>query len=120
LGANYILLSTLTQIGQPVVISSDNSGNVSINIAAGGDAQYQFSSAELHAIPIALKSMKVKDAISSLKQRSGVDPTTVSIHLSSGDTMPGDIQQIKIFTINPTNLPPVQLPPVSASTTPTT
>jgi serine/threonine protein kinase len=120
LGANYILLSTLTQIGQPVVISSDNSGNVFINIAAGGDAQYQFSSAELHAIPIALKSMKVKDAISSLKQRSGVDPTTVSIHLSSGDTMPGDIQQIKIFTINPTNLPPVQLPPVSASTTPTT
>jgi len=120
LGANYALFSPLTQIGQPVVTNIDsNTGIVSISIAAGGDAVYHFSSAELQAIPNALKNIKLKDAISRLQQRPGVDPTTVSIHLSSGDTMPGDIRQIKIIPINATNLPPVQLTPISASPTPT-
>jgi hypothetical protein len=120
LGANYALFSPLTQIGQPVVTNIDSStGIVSISIAAGGDAVYHFSSAELQAIPNALKNIKLKDAISRLQQRPGVDPSTVSIHLSSGDTMPSDIQQIKIIPINATNLPPVQLSPISGSPTPT-
>jgi len=29
-----------------------------------------------------------------------------------GDTMPGDIQHMKIVPINPVNYPPVQLPKV--------
>ncbi len=120
LGANYALFSPLTQIGQPVVTNIDsNTGIVSISIAAGGDAVYHFSSGELRSIQDALKNIKLKDAISRLQQRPGVDPTTVSIHLSSGDTMPGDIRQIKIIPINATNLPPVQLTPISASPTPT-
>jgi serine/threonine protein kinase len=113
LGANYILINSLIQVGQPVVKGADSNGDVLINIAAAGDAQYQFPSEQLKGIQNAIKSMKEKDAVAFLKRQQGVDPATITTHLSSGNTMPGDPQDIKIITINPVNYPAVFLPKVS-------
>jgi hypothetical protein len=109
LGANYILLNSLTQVGQPV-IKSTNSNGVSIDIAAAGDAEYQFSPDQIQSMQNAMTNKKEKDALVILKRQQGVDPATVTIRLSSGITMPGDAQDIKIITINPVNFPPVFLP----------
>jgi serine/threonine protein kinase len=113
MGADYILLSSMIQIGQPVIKGADNNGNVLIDIAAAGDVQYQFPSSQLQDIQNAVKSMKEKDALAFIKRQQGIDPATVTIHLSSGNTMPGDPQKIKIVTINPASYPPVFLPKVS-------
>ena len=112
LGPNYLLLSSYTRVGQPVVDGVDNSGMVSIKIAAGGVTQYQFSPAQLSGIKNAIRGKKIKDAISYIKQQPGVDANTVAIHVTVGTTMPGDIQHIKIITIKPANYPPVHLPKV--------
>ena len=113
LGPNYMLISSLTQVGQPGVEGVDpNSGLVSLKIAAGGDARYLFSSSQLSTIKNMVKGKKLKDAISLLKQQPGVDANTVAIHLSFGDTVPSDLQQIRIVPINPTNYPSVLLPKV--------
>jgi len=113
MGANYILLSSMIQVGQPVIKGADNNGNVLIDIAAAGDVQYQFPSSQLQDIQNAVKSMKEKDAFAFIKRQRGIDPTTVTIHLSSGSIMPGDPQKIKIVTINPASYPAVFLPQVS-------
>jgi hypothetical protein len=113
MGADYILLNSMIQIGQPVIKGADNNGNVLIDIAAAGDVQYQFPSSQLQDIQNAVKSMKEKDALAFIKRQQGIDPATVTIHLSSGNTMPGDPQKIKIVTINPASYPPVFLPKVS-------
>lgn len=113
LGANYILLGSMVQIGQPVIKGADNKGNVLIDIAAASDVQYQFPSSQLQDIQNAVKSMKEKDALAFIKKQQGVDPATVTIHLSSGSILPGDPQKIKIITINPASYPPVFLPKVS-------
>ena len=112
LGPNYILIGSYTQIGQPVVDGVDNSGLVSIKIAAASLVQYQFPPAQLSGIKNAIKGKKIKDAISYMKQQPGVDANTVAIHVTVGDTMPGDIQHMRIKSINPANYPPVQLPKV--------
>ena len=112
LGPNYILKGSYTQIGQPVVDGVDNSGLVSIKVAAASLVQYQFPPAQLSGIKNAIKGKKIKDAISYMKQQPGVDANTVAIHVSVGDTMPEDIQHMRIQPINPANYPPVQLPKV--------
>lgn len=113
MGANYLLLNSMIQVGQPVIKGADNNGNVLIDIAAAGDVQYQFPSSQLQDIQNAVKSMKEKDALAFIKRQRGIDPTTVTIHLSSGYIMPGDPQKIKIVTINPASYPAVFLPQVS-------
>jgi serine/threonine protein kinase len=113
LGPNYVLLSSLIQIGQPVIKGANSNGDILIDIAAAGDAQYQFPSSQLHNIQTAVKSMKENAALAFMKRQPGIDPTTVTIHLSSGTIMPGDPQQIKIITVNPVNFPPVFLPKVT-------
>lgn len=113
LGPNYVLRSSLIQIGQPVVKGTKSNGDVLIDIAAAGDAQYQFPSSQLHDIQTAMKSMKVNDALAFMKRQPGIAPMTVTIHLSSGTIMPGDPQDIKIITVSPVNFPPVFLPKVT-------
>ncbi len=112
LGPNYILIGSYTQVGQPIVDGVDNSGLVSIKIAAASLVKYQFPPAQLTGIKNAIKGKKIKDAISYIKQQPGVDPNTVAIHVTVGNTMPGDIQHMRIVPINPTNSPSVQLPKV--------
>jgi serine/threonine protein kinase len=113
LGANFTLLNSLIQIGQPVVKGINSNGDVLIDIAAAGDTQYHFPSEQLQSIQNAIQSMKEKDAVVFLKRQQGIDANSITIHLSTGNTMPGDPQDIKIITINPVNYPPVFLPKVS-------
>jgi len=113
LGANYNLLNSLIQIGQPVIKGVNSNGDILIDIAAAGDARYQFPSTQLQDIQNAIKSMKEKDTVAFLKRQQGVDPTTITIHISTGATMPGDPQDIKIITIAPVNYPTVLLPKVT-------
>jgi len=114
LGANYILISSTVAIGRPVIQGLDAvNGVVRIDIAAAGDAEYQFPPAQLHSIQNAVKGLKLKDAISFLQRQQGVDANSVNIHLSAGDTMPGDVQQIRMIPINPANIPSVLLPQVT-------
>ena len=110
LGANYMLLNSLTKVGRPVIKGENSNGDVFIDIAAAGDAEYQFSPDQIQSMQNAVTNKKEKDALVILKRQQGVDPATVTIHLSGGNTMPGDAQDIKIITINPVNFPPVFLP----------
>ena len=113
LGANYILLNQLIQIGQPVIKGANSNGDILIDIAAAGDAQYQFQSTQLQDIQNAIKNMKEKDAVAYLQRQQGVNPTTIIIHISTGVTMPGEPQDIKIVTVAPVNYPTVLLPKVT-------
>lgn len=117
-GAKYILLNQFTQIGQPAIQSVDAQGNVIIQIAVGGVVKYQFSATDLNTLQTDLKGMKLQEARLFLSKQAGIDPKSVSVHLSYGDTMPTNIQQIKLFATDPTNIPSVQLPTVKSTATP--
>jgi len=122
--SNYLLIPASITMSTPVVEGVDpNSGKVTIEIAAGGVVEYQFSSTQLQNIENALKNKTVNTARNYLMQLPGIDPKRVDIHFTSGggDTLPGNAQQIKIVTSTPGNLPNVQLQNVPASTfTPST
>ncbi|MGI9059773.1 MAG: protein kinase domain-containing protein [Ktedonobacteraceae bacterium] len=120
LGANYVLLNASIQIGQPAYEGIDTSGQVLIAIAAAGVAQYHFPASQLHAMQTGLKGMKLANANALLKQQPGVDPASVSIHISSGDIMPSDLTKIKMITVNPTTFPTFTLPQVTPIPTSTT
>jgi hypothetical protein len=119
LGPNYVLLNTSVEIGPPV-ITGVNSTSVILSIAAGGDVQYSLTPALLHDIANHVKGMKLADAQVYIKQQPGIDPASVSIHLSTGDTMPGNTQQIAIIPVNSTTIPPFNLPTVTPISTATT
>jgi serine/threonine protein kinase len=110
-GQNYILLSSSTATGVPVVEGVNDSGVATINIAAGCVVEYQFPASQLQTIQNSLKGMKVSDARNYLAGQPGVDAKTVAIHFTRGssDRLPGDPQQIKIIPLNAASLPPVQL-----------
>lgn len=117
-GPNHTLLNSSIVIGQPV-ITAVNSTGVVLAVAAGGDVQYQLSSLQLHDIANHVESMKLPDALTYIKQQPGIDPASVKIHLSTGDTMPGNTQQITIIPINSATIPPFNLPTVTPITIPT-
>jgi serine/threonine protein kinase len=122
-GQNYMLLNSSITTGVPVVEGIDPTGMITINIAAGCIVEYQFPSSELQAIRDHLKSRKLKDASNYLAHLQGIDPKTVGIHFTRGqsDALPGDSQQITIVPIHPVNLPPVPLQSVPTPTfTPST
>ncbi len=118
LGPNHVLLNSTIVIGQPA-ITAVNSTGVVLAVAAGGDVQSQISSPQLHDIANHVKGMKLQDALAYIKQQPGIDPASVKIHLSTGDTMPGNTQQITIIPINPTTIPLFNLPTVTPITIPT-
>jgi len=120
LGANYALLNASIQIGQPAYEGIDTSGQVLIAIAAAGVAQYQFPASQLLAMQNSLKGMKLANANAFVKQQPGVDPASVSIHISSGAIMPGDSSKIKMITVNPSTIPTFTLPQVTPIPTSTT
>jgi serine/threonine protein kinase len=112
LGANYTLVSGTAVIGQPRVQKIDAAtGRVVLSIAAGGDVVYLFPSSQLKAIQSALRGKTVKDASAYLARQPGVDPSTIRINFTRGvsDTLPNDIQEIKLVPVNASNLPLVQL-----------
>ncbi len=116
-GSNYLLLNQLTKIGQPVVQSINNDDTVTIAIAAGGVVQYQISSAQRSEIQNQIKGMKLGAAHDFIAKQTGIDANTIVVHVTYGDTIPTSVQQIRIVTLNPANLPSVQLPPLKSSIT---
>jgi serine/threonine protein kinase len=111
-GANYVLLDQLTHVGQPVIRSIDANGVVTLAVAAGSVAQYQIPNAQIQEIQQHVRGMKKQAALAFVEQQPGVDAHSVAIKLTYGDTLPQNMQQIRILTGNPTTLPPVQLPKV--------
>jgi O-acetylhomoserine/O-acetylserine sulfhydrylase-like pyridoxal-dependent enzyme len=112
--ANRFALAELapiyTRIGNPVVQSVDASGIVTTQIAVGGVVEYNLSPSVMHSFENAIKGKKQQDASSYLMHQPGIDATTVIVHVSYGDTLPTNINQIHIVPLNPTNIPNVQLP----------
>ncbi len=114
LSQNYTLIDSLTQIGQPVVQQVNPDKTVQMAIAVGGVSRYQIPASELNDIRNQIKGLTKKDALSQLAKHANLDPNASSIRISYGSTIPNNVQQIKIETINPTNLPPVQLTPLAS------
>jgi Protein kinase domain len=123
-GPNYLLIPASITMSKPVVEGVDpNSGKVTIEIAAGGVVEYQFSSAQLQTIVNALKNKTMTAASNYLMHLPGINPKTVDIHFTrgGGNTLPGDAQQIKVVTSTSGNLPNIQLQNVPTPTfTPST
>lgn len=114
LNQNYTLIDSLTQIGQPVVQQVNPDKTVQMAIAAGGIGRYQMPASELNDIQTHIKGLTKKDARVQLAKHVNIDPNASSIQISYGDSIPNNVQQIKIETINPVNLPTVQLTPIAA------
>lgn len=115
LPAHYALMDALTQIGQPSIGASNARGDVTITIAAAGMARYQFTDSEQVSIRNHIKGLSQKSARTFIARQANLEADSVTVHLSFGDTIPNNIQQIKLVIVNPSNLPPVQLTPVATS-----
>lgn len=111
--AQYSLINTMTRVGQPVIRSVGANGDVKIAIAVGGVASYQLTQDQLAVIQKHLEGMSAIDARAYLKNLPNLDPSVVSVRLSYGSSIPGNIQQIKITQLQPTNIPTVHLLAVS-------
>jgi serine/threonine protein kinase len=119
LGANYQMLSGSVQIGTAVIEGVDNSNNILLSIAAGAVAQYQFPSTQLNSITSGIAGMSEANALSYLKRQPGVDPNSITFHISEGNTLPTVTKNIKIITLSPPTPPTVTLPTVTPAATAT-
>ncbi len=119
LGKNYVLQPATEVIGEPAAQSiSPDSKTVIIKIAVGVVVVYQFTQDDLQAIKNGLKGKSVADARNFLLQQPDIDPQSVKILFTSGnsDTMPDNINQIHLIPMNPTSLPTLQLTAVPTPT----
>ncbi|GCE26547.1 hypothetical protein KDA_20310 [Dictyobacter alpinus] len=112
LQANYTLADSMTRVGQPIVQNVNANGEVKIAIAAAGVARYQIPDSEMTTIKNQIKGLSVKDARTALLKHTNLEPNSLAVRLSYGDNVPTNIQQIKITTLNPTDIPTIQLPPI--------
>ncbi|GHO44334.1 serine/threonine-protein kinase [Ktedonospora formicarum] len=111
-GTNFELVSSTTRVGQPVLKSIDDRGTVTLLIPIASVARYKLSSSAIQDIQTHIKGLKVKDARAYISTQAGIDPKSVAIQNSYGDTLPGNVQQITMVSVNPTDMPSVQLPSV--------
>jgi serine/threonine protein kinase len=120
LGPNTSLVNSTVQVGQPVVEQISDLGAVTMKIAAAGVEEYSYSPAQLQAMLNHIKGMTLANARLYLRRQPGVDANSVSISIHTvigeGDTLPYNVSQIKIMSINPTVLPSTTLPVVSTPT----
>ncbi len=118
-GKSYTLLRW--QTGQPAIQGVDASGVVTLQIPTAGVIEYKFPPSQIQRIENQVMGMKLSEARAFLKKESGVDTSTVTVHTSYGtaDTLPKNTQYIHLMFVNPTDLPPVQLPTVQPTVTPT-
>jgi hypothetical protein len=108
-GASFQLVERSIQIGQPVARSA---GAVTLMVPAVAVAQYQLAEADLQNIQNNIKGKTVQDAGEFIKKQQGIDPTSIVVSITYGETIPLDTGQIKIVQDSPTELPQVQLPKV--------
>jgi serine/threonine protein kinase len=107
-GSAYQMLDQMTKIGQPHLQTTGSA--IKITVAAASLVEYQISGDQIDTIAGLIKGMKLQNAHVVLAKQPGIDPKTLTIHLSYGNMLPGDARQITISTLNPANLPTVQLP----------
>ncbi|GHO69226.1 hypothetical protein KSC_081180 [Ktedonobacter sp. SOSP1-52] len=119
-GANFEVMNSTVRVGQPVLKGTDAQG-ATLLVPIAGVLLYQITPQKLQAMQNHLKSMKKSDARAYIAKQEGIDPNSVSVNLSYGDTLPGNVQQIAVSSQNPATLPSVQLPAVpTPQNTPTT
>ena len=111
---HYQLIDLLVQIGQPVTQQINTDGTAQIAVAAGGVARYQMPASELTDIRNHIQGLPENNAHAQIAKDTNIDPNSIGIHLSYGNSIPNNVQQIKIETINPSNLPTVELTPLSS------
>jgi serine/threonine protein kinase len=110
-GAKYELINTSTQVGTAAVKSTDpTSGALTLAVPVAGVAKYQLTASDLQNIQERVRNMKLKDARAFVEKQSGIDPKSLVVSVTVGDSMPGDVRQIKVTQVEPTNMPTVQLP----------
>ncbi len=112
---NYSLMDNTMQIGQPVIRSVDQKGNVTIAIAAAGVSEYQMSTSEQTDIKNHIKGKTIQEARAIITKDPGLDPNSISVRTSYGDVVPTNLGRINLVPTDPINLPAVQLPAVPAS-----
>ena len=126
LAPNTSLVNSTLRIGQPVVEGINDSGGVTLQVAAAGVEEYHYPPVQLQTMLDHIKGMTLAQARLYLRQQTGVDANSVSISIhtiiGTGDTLPYNVAQIKIMPVNPSALPsatlPVVSPPAIASPTP--
>lgn len=119
MGQGYQLVESTVTMGKFTIQSIDQASGVStIVVPEGAVARYRFSQAELDAISKGLVGKSLAAATTFLQNQQGVDPASVIIHFTSGNSknMPGDTQHIKLIPLDPGSLPGVPLTPVSGVT----
>ncbi|MGH2506837.1 MAG: serine/threonine protein kinase [Ktedonobacteraceae bacterium] len=120
LGQGFQVIDGTATSGQTALQTINPRNGVStLKVAAGVAARYQFTSAQLQALSTSLAGKSQAQAEALLKSQLGIDPTSISIHFStgsSGQNMPDDSQHIKLIPLNPTNLPDVVLTPFARVT----
>ena len=112
LNQHYQLIASSTRVGQPTVEQVNPDGSVQIAVAAGGVARYQIPASELANIQNHIKGLTLKDARAQIAKDPNVDPNSIIISISYGNTIPHNVQQIKITVIDSGNPPTVELTPV--------
>jgi hypothetical protein len=88
------------------------SGALTLAVPAAGVAKYQLTASDLQNIQERVRGMKLKDARAFIEKQTGIDPKALVVSVTVGDSMPGDVRQIKVTQVEPTNMPTVQLPKV--------
>ncbi len=110
-GAKYELIPTSIQVGSASSKSTDpTTGAITLSVPAAGVAKYQLTDSDLQNIQGRVRGMKLKDARAFIEKQAGIDPKSLVVSVSVGDSMPGDVRQIKVTQAAPTNIPMVQLP----------
>jgi len=105
---HYALIDKTIQIGKPIVQSIDAQGNALLKVPTAAVSHYTPDTTDI-ANHIAGKSKK--EALAFLTQISDLDPNKISIRTTVGDNLPTNASQIIINTVDPSALPPAQLPP---------
>ena len=112
---DYSLMDNTMQIGQPVIRGVDQKGNVTIAIAAAGVSEYQISTSEQTDIKNHIKGKTIQEARAIIANDPGLDPNSISVQASYGDSVPTNTGRINLVPSDPSNLPAVQLPAVPRS-----
>ena len=120
LAPNSSLVNSTLRIGQPVVEGVNDSGGVTLQVAAAGVEEYHYPPTQLQTMLDHIKGLTLAQARLYLRQQPGVDANSVSISIhtviGAGDTLPYNVGQIKITPVNPPVLPSATLPVVSPPT----
>jgi len=109
---NYSLIKTTLLFSSPIIQGIDAQGTVQLKIAVAAITRYTITPGDISSIRKHIIGKSQKQAHDIIVQNSNLDPNNISITISSGNTLPENAQQIKITTINPPTMPPVQLPTV--------